>query len=278
MASDRYRLVTMLGVSLACLLACLPIMASAAELTVFWSDNSSGMASFRVERRAWAETAFNTVADLSARTTTYRDTNVVAGATYCYRVKAYYLATESPYSNEACASPIASTYTVTVTRVGAGTGVVASTPPGLQCGTDCVASFPAGSIVTLVSTAAPGSVFAGWTGGCAGTASCTLAANAPVSVTAQFSPLVDLTVSTLGRGTVASSPVGIRCGTSCSKTFVSGSRITLTATPANGFHFSGWTGGCSGAGLTCTVQLSNRTAVSATFRNGGGNIGGPKRR
>ena len=278
MALHACRLFTRRCLLLAFLVVLFAGRASAAELTVSWSDNSGGLASFRVERRTGNDTAFSTVADLSARTTAYRDTTVVAGGTYCYRVRAYYFTTESPYSNEACASPIASTYTVTVTKVGTGTGVVTSTPQGLHCGTDCVASFAAGSIVTLIPTAAPGSVFAGWTGGCAGTASCTLAANSPVAVTAQFSTLVDLTVSTLGHGTVASNPAGIRCGASCSKTFVSGSRITLTATPANGFRFAGWSGACAGTGATCTVQLSNGTAVSAIFHNRGGNVGGPKRR
>lgn len=252
--------------------------AAASELTVSWVDNSSGMASFRIERRVSPDPAFSTIADVSAAVTAYRDSNVISGATYCYRVMAYSFGTESGYSNEACGSPVASTFTVTVSKVGTGTGVVISSPGKIQCGTGCSGSFPSGSVVTLIPAAAAGSVFTGWGGGCAGTGSCTLAANEPVTVTAQFSALVDLTVSTSGRGIVASNPAGIRCGSSCSQTFASGTRITLTATPANGFRFTGWSGGCSGATATCTVQLGERTTVSAIFRNGGGNIGSSSRR
>jgi beta-lactam-binding protein with PASTA domain len=38
----------------------------------------------------------------------------------------------------------------------------------------------------------------------------------------------------------------------------------LTATPASGSVFSGWSGGCSGTS-TCRVQLSTDQSVTATF-------------
>jgi len=68
-----------------------------------------------------------------------------------------------------------------------------------------------------------------------------------------------------GSGTVTSAPVGITCGTSCSANYNSGTAVTLTATPATGSTFSGWSGGgCSGTG-SCTVTMSAATAVTATF-------------
>ena len=45
---------------------------------------------------------------------------------------------------------------------------------------------PAGANVTLIATPAPGFVFAGWQGACAGKGSCQVTMNAPVSVTAEF--------------------------------------------------------------------------------------------
>jgi hypothetical protein len=75
-----------------------------------------------------------------------------------------------------------------------------------------------------------------------------------------------LTVSKTGggAGTVASSPGGISCGTTCSAVFSDGASVTLTATAAAGSTFSGWSGDCSGTG-TCTVTMSADHAVTATF-------------
>ena len=76
-----------------------------------------------------------------------------------------------------------------------------------------------------------------------------------------------LTVSKAGTGTgtVTSSPSGISCGGTCSHGFSYGTSVTLTATPATGSSFTGWSGGgCSGTG-TCTVTTNAATAVTATF-------------
>jgi 5-hydroxyisourate hydrolase-like protein (transthyretin family) len=69
-------------------------------------------------------------------------------------------------------------------------------------------------------------------------------------------PTNALTISPSGNGagTVTSSPAGISCGSACSARFAVGSRLTLTATPAPGSTFAGWTGACSGTG-TCQVRL-----------------------
>jgi uncharacterized repeat protein (TIGR02543 family) len=76
-----------------------------------------------------------------------------------------------------------------------------------------------------------------------------------------------LTVSKSGNGsgTVTSSPSGIDCGGSCSHAFAAGTSVTLTAAPAAGSTFAGWSGGsCSGTG-TCTVSISSDRTVTATF-------------
>ena len=62
-------------------------------------------------------------------------------------------------------------------------------------------------------------------------------------------------------GTVTSSPAGISCGSTCGASFPTGTTVTLTASPAAGATFSGWSGACSGTG-PCTLTLS---AVSTSL-------------
>lgn len=76
--------------------------------------------------------------------------------------------------------------TLTVTRAGAGTGTVTSSPAGIDCGADCSEAFRLGTQVTLAATPAPGSTFDGFSGaGCSG-ATCTVTMSAARSVTASF--------------------------------------------------------------------------------------------
>jgi hypothetical protein len=80
-------------------------------------------------------------------------------------------------------------------------------------------------------------------------------------------PPQTLTVTKAGTadGSVTSTPAGIDCGTTCSASFLQGTQVTLTATPATGATFVGWGGGsCSGTG-TCVVALNADTTVTATF-------------
>jgi phospholipase C len=79
-------------------------------------------------------------------------------------------------------------------------------------------------------------------------------------------PPIQLTVadSGNGKGTVTSSPAGISCGGTCTASFTSGTSVALTATPAAGATFNGWSGACSGKG-SCSVVLNANTTVGASF-------------
>ena len=77
-------------------------------------------------------------------------------------------------------------YTLSVTKAGAGTGVVTSSPAGIDCGVTCSASFASGTLVTLNATATGSGYFTGWGGACSGVGACTVTMSAAQSVTATF--------------------------------------------------------------------------------------------
>ena len=79
--------------------------------------------------------------------------------------------------------------TLTVSKAGTGTGTVASSPAGINCGAACSAPFSGGTAVTLTATPGSGSLFLGWSGACSGTASCLLTMDGVKTATATFSPV-----------------------------------------------------------------------------------------
>jgi glucose/arabinose dehydrogenase len=164
---------------------------------------------------------------------------------------------------------VAQSFTLTVNRTGSGSGTVVSAPAAINCGSVCTGTFGSGAVVTLTATPAPGTVFAGWSGGgCSGTGSCVVTVAAATTVSASFTvPSVTLTVTRAGNGggTITSAPAGIGCPVTCVASYAPGTRVTLTAQPDVGSSFGGWSGGgCSSTG-TCVVTLDASTAVTATF-------------
>jgi hypothetical protein len=69
---------------------------------------------------------------------------------------------------------------------GDGIGTVTSSPAGINCPGSCSASFQQGTALTLTATPTDGSNFAGWTGPCSGTGTCTFTLNGPTTATAAF--------------------------------------------------------------------------------------------
>jgi len=169
-----------------------------------------------------------------------------------------------------------SLYLLRVQGDGSGYGQVSSSPAGLSCsvsaGISCFQYFNAGSSVVLTAAPSADSDFAGWSGACTGMGPCTVTMSAGKTVTATFNARSGthfLSVGTLpatgtARGSITSSPAGINCGATCKAAFPSGTTVTLTASPAAGYVFSGWSGDCAGTG-SCIVSMTAPKSAFATF-------------
>jgi hypothetical protein len=77
-------------------------------------------------------------------------------------------------------------FPLSVSKAGTGSGTVTSSPAGINCGSTCSAEFEEGEVVSLSTTPASGSTFAGWSGACTGTGACEVTITEAASVTATF--------------------------------------------------------------------------------------------
>jgi hypothetical protein len=88
-------------------------------------------------------------------------------------------------------------------------------------------------------------------------------------------PTLAVYMAGTGTGTITSSPGTIDCGSAaagatCSGTFTLSTFVTLTATPAAGSVFGGWSSNCTAVignpnPLVCQVQMKNNETVGAIF-------------
>jgi hypothetical protein len=155
------------------------------------------------------------------------------------------------------------TYALSVARSGTGSGSIAGT--GITCGADCAETFNHGTNVTLTAAADASSSFAGWSGACSGTATCTVSMTQVRSVTATFALLTPaLNVSKAGAGSGTVQGPDISCGTDCAQSYNYDTDVTLTATADASSDFTGWSGACTGTG-NCTVDMTQARTVTATF-------------
>jgi hypothetical protein len=180
--------------------------------------------------------------------------------------------------------------TLTVSGGGSGSGVVTSSPAGINCtitagvaaATGCKARFDKG--VTVTQTAAPraGHSFLTWQLYCTGTDPCRVPMTSNRSVRARFlkGPFaIRITSATtgVGNGTVKSQPGltpvincvitnGTPASTGCSAKYPAYTDLTLTATPAAGFS-GGLAGPCAGSG-TCRFSVVQGLTIPAGFTRG----------
>lgn len=179
---------------------------------------------------------------------------------------------------DACVVPMSQAQAVTanfatggqlsVLKSGTGSGTVTSDLVGIDCGATCSSTYTTSSTVTLTAVPAADSVFDGWTGACSGPGTCVVSMSGAQTVTATFTQVafaLTVTTSGTGSGRVTSNPVGLDCGATCSAFFAISSSVTLSAVPALGSRFTGWSGACTGTSTSCTVSMTQARAVTATF-------------
>ncbi|MDZ7361898.1 MAG: alginate lyase family protein [candidate division KSB1 bacterium] len=116
--------------------------------------------------------------------------------------------------------------------------------------------------IAMKLTAIPsaGYLFNGWSGDLTGFKNPdTLLMNANKNVIANFvkaGPFT-ITVNTVGSGAVTLNPRG--------GVYAGGTVVTLTASPASGFKFTGWSGGLTGSNNPATLMLTGDKTITATF-------------
>ena len=163
-------------------------------------------------------------------------------------------------------SPEVVHYKLTLTVVGSGTAV-----PNPDKG-----AYSEGEPVTLTATPSPGFEFAGWSGDLVSSDNpVVLLMDSDKAVIATFVPIeYSLTVTPVGSGTVDINPD--------LPSYPAGTMVTLTALPAPGWSFSGWSGDLTGSTSPADVTINDDTTIYANFTqdeyvlnvsiNGGGTV------
>jgi hypothetical protein len=263
-------------------------LALGAGLILSWQDNSTNEDGFKIERGVSG--SYGEIASVGPNVKSYTDTGLLAGTTYCYRVRSFNSSGVSSPSNESCATIPITTFALGLTKSGTGSGSVTSNPAGITCGTDCSEAYSSGTIVSLIATPDSGSTFAGWSGDSdCSDGNLTMTANKACTASFTLNPAgYALTVNIAsgmsnggsGSGTITSSPVGINCGSDCSEIYSSGTLVSLTAIPASGSTFAGWSGDADcldgvvtmTANKSCAATFKLDTATLTVVRSGNGTV------
>ncbi|MEJ5200980.1 MAG: DNRLRE domain-containing protein [Anaerolineales bacterium] len=147
-------------------------------------------------------------------------------------------------------------YTLTLSHTGNGSDPTASPVKSAACSTN--GQYVAGEVITLSAVPDPGWQIASWTGTSAPSSNTLTmpASNHTASVTYSQIPYT-LTVNIVGNGTVTKNPN--------QDSYHYGDVVQLTATPAAGWSFSGWSGDLSGSDNPKSITIQGNASVTATF-------------
>ena len=120
-----------------------------------------------------------------------------------------------------------------------------------------VTSYVASTQVIVLAHPGPGYRFSNWSGACTGDGPCVVRIDGDATVTAKFDRGIDLTVTPNPPNGGAVLPEG-------RTSHKPDTTVTIFASPAEGYQFSEWTGGCTGSG-DCVVTMDDDKSVTANF-------------
>jgi hypothetical protein len=158
-----------------------------------------------------------------------------------------------------------------LTVTNSGSGMVTSSPAGIECGSTCTISRNEGEAVILTATPATHFELTGWSGACSGVGTCEVTfGSTNSSVTATFAQITHpASVTVTGAGSVAADSGAIagctESGGTCAGIYDEGTEVTLTATPDPHHQLTGWTGCTVESGDECEVTVEAAEDVTATF-------------
>jgi|GEM_PF-3165735 len=144
-------------------------------------------------------------------------------------------------------NPLTNPYTLSINAVN---GTVVKNPDQ--------STYASGATVLLTATPNSGYHFTGWSGDTTDTANpITVIMNSSKTITANFaSNGYSINITAL-HGTVAKDPD--------QENYDAGTQVSLTATPATGYHFTGWSGDTTESANPITVTVNSTMNITANF-------------
>ncbi len=153
---------------------------------------------------------------------------------------------------KSCNGTTPTNYTLTINT---GTGGTVAREPNSS-------SYATGTKVKITATASTGYVFKNWSGDASGTnATVEITMDGNKTVSAVFeqkaTETFSLTVNVGNGGTVSKNPN--------SGSYAAGTKVTLTATPSDGYIFKSWAGAATGSNSSVEITMDGNKTVSAEF-------------
>jgi hypothetical protein len=178
------------------------------------------------------------------------------------------------------AAPPAYTLTVNSTNPASGVAITVTPADNNSAGsgtTSFTRSYNSGTSVTLTAPAKSGiNTFQSWTGCTSSSgATCTVTMSAAETVTANYTAPPAYTLSVASTNPASGVAIGVTPAdnnsagngtTSFTRSYYSGTTVTLTAPATSGSDtFQSWTGCSSASAVTCTVSVTGNTTVTANY-------------